>query len=781
LVRNCLNGRVGLSVRGTYDKGGIMANEWRTTGEAVPALQAFDDVMKEYMKQNDISNASLAVTYGTRLVLARGYTWAEPTHETTTPTSLFRLASCTKPLTRVAIYGLSETTTTPLSLATNVQSVLQLTAPDGTALPADAKPADLNTPGHYFGAVTVQHLLEHKGGWNRNLVSEPTLLFDKDVAAAFGKELPITRIELARWGATREMQFYPGSASQYSNFGFALLGLVLERHTGRDFVQHLQQTLFGPLGILRARLTLPLERSRLPGEVAYYPVGASDRDDLTGGGGKVPVQYGGENNANFASFGGLLMSAPDYGRILAAYTDTSPPTITHLRDMLGCPRAIRGGVACSEHGGMLPGSGTYVALRDDDIGLVAFSNKDPLTFTWKGVTRVPDDVLHEVASGIAAADWPAHDLFSTVMTAPLPPGPEKLHIFATGADSNVRDASWERNVGAGWLGWWTMREGRAVSGAPVTAVSRAPDKLDAFVVGTDGGIYTAAWQAGRTVERWRGWWSIQSGKAPTGAMVTAVTRGPSKLDVFVVGNDGGVYTAAWDADVASGQWRGWWRIGNLTAKPGTSVSAVARDPGKLDIFVAGADGKTYTAAWDAAVAGGWRGWWNVLTGALPPGGSVAAVSRNPKQLDIFLVSNDGGIYTAAWEATANKWAGWWRIGNLTANPGAPIAAVARTADKLDIFVAGTDGKTYTSGWDGAVAGGWRSWANILTGAIPPGGAVTAISRNPKQIDLFLVSNDGGVYTSAWEATANKWAGWWRVGDIVAKPGARVGAVSRKLS
>ena len=52
------------------------------------------------------------------------------------------------------------------------------------------------------------------------------------------------------------------------------------------------------------------------------------------------------------------------------------------------------------------------------------------------------------------------------------------------------------------------------------------------------------------------------------------------------------------------------RLGSQ-AKPGAAVAAVARDPNKPDIFAAGNDGKTYTAAWDQFVAGAqWRGWWN---------------------------------------------------------------------------------------------------------------------------------------------------------------------------
>jgi hypothetical protein len=105
---------------------------------------------------------------------------------------------------------------------------------------------------------------------------------------------------------------------------------------------------------------------------------------------------------------------------------------------------------------------------------------------------------------------------------------------------------------------------------------------------------------------------------------------------------------------------------------------VARDPNKLDVFVAGTDGKTYTAAWDAAVAGGWRGWWNILSGSIPQGGTVSAVSRAPGKLDVFLTSTDGGVYTAAWDAAvAGGWRGWWRIGSLQGTPGAPVVALSR--------------------------------------------------------------------------------------------------------
>jgi hypothetical protein len=199
----------------------------------------------------------------------------------------------------------------------------------------------------------------------------------------------------------------------------------------------------------------------------------------------------------------------------------------------------------------------------------------------------------------------------------------------------------------------------------VGVVARAADKLDIFVAGTDGKTYTAAWDANVSSGAWRGWWNILTGHIPAGGTITAVARDSNKLDIFLVSNDGGVYTAAWDHFVADGHWRGWWRIGTLNAEPGSPVGVVARAPDKLDIFVAGTDGKTYTAAWDANVSNGeWRGWWNILTGHIEPGSAVAAVSRASTKLDIFIVSKDQRIYTAAWDANVNdgKWQGWWRIG-----------------------------------------------------------------------------------------------------------------------
>jgi hypothetical protein len=54
---------------------------------------------------------------------------------------------------------------------------------------------------------------------------------------------------------------------------------------------------------------------------------------------------------------------------------------------------------------------------------------------------------------------------------------------------------------------WKVRGGPATPGTPVTAVSRSADRLDIFVVGKDGRLYTAAWEPA-FADRFHGWWHM---------------------------------------------------------------------------------------------------------------------------------------------------------------------------------------------------------------------------------------------------------------------------------
>ena len=213
------------------------------------------------------------------------------------------------------------------------------------------------------------------------------------------------------------------------------------------------------------------------------------------------------------------------------------------------------------------------------------------------------------------------------------------------------------------------------------------------------------------------------------------------------------------ATVARGDdWSGlndrWRDIGGIFPR-GAPITVVARNPNQLDLFVTGNDGRVYTSWWTAG-----RNWsglgdrWRNIGGIFPPGAPIAAVVRNPNQIDLFITGNDGRVYTSGWTA-GRDWSGlgdrWRNIGGIFP-PGAPISAVARNPNQLDVFVTGNDGRVYTSWW---TAG--RDWSGLgdrwrnIGGIFPPGAPLGAVARNPNQLDIFVTGNDGRIYTNWWPA------------------------------
>ena len=286
-------------------------------------------------------------------------------------------------------------------------------------------------------------------------------------------------------------------------------------------------------------------------------------------------------------------------------------------------------------------------------------------------------------------------------------GADKLDIFVVGQDGHVHTAAW-RPDSNGWQGWWRIGDITLPARAQVSAVSRSADKIDLFVTDSAGRVMSAAWEPAFS-DGWHGWWHIRGGMAAPGATVAAAVRSADKLDIFVVGTDGYVYTAAWQPSFSDG-WHGWWRIGSTRFPAAAEITAVSRSANKLDIFACANGGQTMTAAWEPAFTDGWHGWWHIRGGVGRPGARLHAVSRAANKLDVFVTGTDGGLYTAAWEpAFTDGWHGWWGLNGGRATLGAALTAVSRAPNKLDAFVVGMDDRIYTAAWEPAFSDGWHGW------------------------------------------------------------------------
>jgi len=243
---------------------------------------------------------------------------------------------------------------------------------------------------------------------------------------------------------------------------------------------------------------------------------------------------------------------------------------------------------------------------------------------------------------------------------------------------------------------------------------------------------------------------------PVGAPVTAVARRPEQIDLWVVPNDGAVWSAAWNV---SG-WSAWFSLGSAPGgfAAGTAVAAVAREPERLDLWAVGKDGNLWSAAWSGAT--GWSGWFSVgaPSGGLSANTRVTAVARKPGQLDLFATAKDGKAWSAAWSEVSG-WSTWFSLGSAPAGfaGGAPLAAVARDPERLDLWAVGKDGSVWSAAWDSA---GWSPWFSLGAPAdgFPTSAPIAVVARKPGQLDVWTVSKVGTIWSLAW-SEASGWDVW----------------------
>jgi N-acyl-D-amino-acid deacylase len=291
-----LVGAVGaISVAPAQDRPGrddfSLADEAPTTGRAGPGLEHFDRLMHRTMGRFGVPGASLAIAKGGRLVLAKGYGWANvAAEEPVLPRSLFALASVSKSITAVTVLKLVEEG--KLSLDDRAFERLgHLRPPAGER--ADPRLRD----------VTIRMLLNHSGGWDRSKSGDPSG-WSLRVARKLHVRAPISAVQLTRFMLGQPLDFDPGSEEHYSNFGYVVLGLVIERVTGQSYEEHVQEHTLRPMGIRRMRMDgLPPRYER--GEVRRYSPGAEHRFP----GGHLPMTD---------AAGGWLASAPDMALFLTA-------------------------------------------------------------------------------------------------------------------------------------------------------------------------------------------------------------------------------------------------------------------------------------------------------------------------------------------------------------------------------------------------------------------------------------------------------------------------------
>jgi endonuclease/exonuclease/phosphatase (EEP) superfamily protein YafD len=297
--------------------------------------------------------------------------------------------------------------------------------------------------------------------------------------------------------------------------------------------------------------------------------------------------------------------------------------------------------------------------------------------------------------------WVAHSSWAIHGSGPIAAIAEggRSHLLCIRSDGGVAALERVSNGSRIWVdvvGTNLSKAELAVPGGAVSGDSSESGLLHVLYASASGATLAVIGNTNFSSWRTREW--VRRGLTAPGGHVTGVSRRRGFVDIFTVGTDRRVYTAAWTSQHG---WAGWWRIPGISAPPGAPIAAVSRRQDFLDIFVADDAGRTMSAAWSPAE--NWKGWWHIQNGITAPGGCISAVSRRPDYLDIFTLGSDTRMYTAAWNPS-HGWGGWWGLNARGQFAGEPVASVSRSANLLDIFVIDSGGVVQTMGW--APGGNW---------------------------------------------------------------------------
>lgn len=270
--------------------------------------KSFTQIMEEYRTKYDIPNMEVSLNdtqyaFGEQLFTV----WNKPRQPNLSSNALYRIASVSKMVTATAIFYLVANNN--LSFDTPFMSILKI----------NTKPLD-----ERMYKITVRDLLRHSGGWDAMIglpLSENTRsLFPAQSGAIqpFDPQydalrfLPsITGRNIIEFMMNFRLNFEPGTRYSYSNFGYNILGRIIEDVSGVDYETFVKEHVFKRVGVVDAFIGDENIDAKHPDEVFYYD-GNSDVNYVAGATRyKTPDSYGSYVIRVMDAHGGWVMTGGD--------------------------------------------------------------------------------------------------------------------------------------------------------------------------------------------------------------------------------------------------------------------------------------------------------------------------------------------------------------------------------------------------------------------------------------------------------------------------------------
>lgn len=372
----------------------------------LPQTQKLDRTIERFLSQWDIKGASFALMKDDKLIYSKGYGYADKElNEPTEVRHIFRVASISKLITAVGIMKLVE------------EGKLQLDdcVFGETGILNDSCFLDIKDP--RSRKITVEHLLRHQAGYS--VAYGDPMFCSVDVAQKMNVPAPADLTSTIRFVLSRRLRYTPGGSTLYSNIGYGILSLVIEKISGKEYEKYIKEDILYPAGCRDMHLGKNLYEDKHQHEVKYYETDQADLIIACDGSDRMVRRcYGGNNIEGLYGAGGWIASPTELLRFLAVIDGDNhipdilrPTSIARMTEYTSNTLPL-GWINTNQEGdwmrtGTLSGTSALMKRQSNGYSWVFITN----TSSWKG-----SKFTHEINGMITRAlttvsQWPDRDLF----------------------------------------------------------------------------------------------------------------------------------------------------------------------------------------------------------------------------------------------------------------------------------------------------------------------------------------------------------------------------------
>jgi hypothetical protein len=289
------------------------------------------------------------------------------------------------------------------------------------------------------------------------------------------------------------------------------------------------------------------------------------------------------------------------------------------------------------------------------------------------------------------------------------------------------------------LPWFEIAPAESASTEGViAAVSRIPNSMEVWWIGSNGSVQSAYWYEGANWQRYE---LAPPGSAATDGSITAVSRIPNSMEVWWIGSNGSVQSAYW---YEGANWQRYELAPPGSAATDGSITSVSRIPNSMEVWWIGVNGSVQSAYWYEGA--NWQRYELAPSGSASTNGSITAVSRIPNSMEVWWIGANGSIQDAYWY-DGSPWQRFELASSGSASTNGGITAVSRIPNSMEVWWIGANGSIQDAYWyDGSP---WQRFELAPESSAANNGAIVVVARIPNSMEVWWIGVNGAIRDAYW--------------------------------